>query len=210
MSIDFNKYTAQQKVEQKEWKPPTSETLMDERSGKLALSTRCYPEYILAAYAFLQEHRNADADSLSNLIYKIICDYINQNMDQIGSLPDAETALDFMIMEGWISTENKENILPIGKIRQKQEELQAKMAEGSASLKEQWEFWKDRDPEKAEEIMEKMTEELGRQLSEDEADDKPDWKEKKQQAKQEEIAGDNRASLDYLEDVPTAKEDDYE
>lgn len=218
MSIDYSKYSAEAEFSKEKWKPPISESVINERSNKLAMSTRCYPEYMLAAFAYLEEERGATINSMSDLIYKIICDYINTNRDEIGNLPDAETALDFLLMKKWITPENAENLLPIGKIREKQSQQQARIDSGQASLKERYEYWKDRDPEKAEELMDKMLQQFQEHLTEGDKKDSQEQVSNRTDPQEETLAGDNRSlntdnrqpgdsskpSLDYLDDVPTA------
>lgn len=166
MAIDFSKYSAGTIKKIEKWEPPISELEQQDKSSKLALSSRCYPEYLLAAYAHLTEtHAGLDIDSISNLVYTIICQYINDNREEIGELPDPETAIEFLISRGWTSADNAENFKRIAQIQDKQQRLQERVDSGKATDKERYTYWKHRDPEKAEAILERMTQQVVQDLN---------------------------------------------
>lgn len=164
MPIDFSKYNSD-KITPTKWEPPVPERTMKYNSAKLALSTRSYPEYLMAAYALLESQYNKQASSLSELLHLVLCDYLNQNMQEIGAIPSPDVSLDFLIKQGWISADNKENQAPLSKIRKMSTEAEARALEGDENLATQYNYWKDRDPEKAESIMQQIVEGASEELS---------------------------------------------
>lgn len=204
----------------KSFQPPEPEFRLKQHSSKLPVSSRMFPEWAVACYAILKEkYPKLNISSMSELLALTAQDYINENFKLVNEqLPPTEDALDFLIKAGFINPQSKRQFKHISQANQKVSEYEAE-AISSDSLKDKYEYWKNRDPEKAEEIMEKMTEEFIAGLEPDEeSQESEDISTKKQDSSEESVVDDNRsgydrepedgiATLDYLDDVRTEEED---
>jgi len=223
MTIDWSKFSMENKQE-KQWSPPLRERSMEEVSRRLAVSSRIHPSYLLMAYGYLTERKGIkpdDINSISDLVYKAVCDYLNEMRADGETIPDPDVALDFLIDKGWVSPLNKENRSAFTKIRYNKSMMQQRIAEGSATLKEQYEYYKDRDPERAEQIMQQMTEEFRLSLETDTQEVEQSQNTNKQNNSEEIVTSENRsgyeqqqpeekdgiATLDYLDSVKTKEEE---
>lgn len=197
--------------------PPEPEFRLKQFSEKLVFSTRMYPDWVTAALAiFKKKYPDSPIDNSSKLLQLIIQDYIKQNYQLIGeNLPPTDEAINILIRKGFVNPDSKSQFRKLSKANQKSTEYEAE-ALSSGSLKQQYEYYKNRDPEKAEEIMQRMQEEL---LADLEQDEEEDSSEQQDSPKEETPVNENRSGLeqeeeedeiaspDYLDDIPTKKED---
>lgn len=215
MSYDF--LNSDKITTNKSFQPPEPEFRLKQYSSKLPVSSRLFPEWAVAVYGVLKtKYPNITISSMSELIALTLQDYINDNYKLVDEqLPPTEDSLDFLIKAGFINPQSKRQFKHISQANQKVSEYEAE-AMSSGSLKQKYEYYKNRDPDKAEEIMEKMVQEFSEGMGQP--------AEEKQETttgnpSQESLAQDNRslgndkpaekdndgiASLDYLDDVPTA------
>lgn len=203
--------------------PPEPEYRLRQFSEKLVFSMRAFPEWMAAIYGvFNKKYEGVPIDTASKLLQLIIQDYIKQNYQLLGEqLPPTEESIDFLIRKGFVNPDSKSQFRKLSKASQKATEYEAE-ALSSGSLKQQYEYYKNRDPEKAEQIMEQMTEELvaGMQQPDEQEEDRETAR---KDSSNEEVIQENRsgfaepeqadpdedgiASLDYLDDLETEEED---
>ena len=151
--IDYNKFMRDTKENYQRWQPPVPEEVLRNESAKIPVSTRVYPEIILALYAYFEQVHNIQASSLSELIYMACAETLNLN--EITELPPPETAVQFMIGKGFLTLDNKEAQGPLSKLFHKATQAEQKAYE-HGTLEEQAKYWKHRDPEKYESIMKQI------------------------------------------------------
>lgn len=156
--IDFSKYSMQETLRKKEhtWKPPVPEATMRTKSRKIAVSTRVYPDYLLALYAYFEQVHGITPTSLSELLSLVISELINVRRGQISEIPPADMAIDHFISLGFMNPESRENQKAIFTAHHMAQAKEHALSQG-ASLKEQYDYWKVRDPEQAEQILEEMS-----------------------------------------------------
>lgn len=204
----------------KSFQPPEPEFRLKQHSSKLPVSSRVFPEWAVACYGVLKEkYPQLKISSMSELIALTMQDYIMDNYKLVDEqLPPTEDALDFLITAGYINPDNKRQFQSLSKANQKVNEYEAE-AMSTDSLKKRYEYLKNRDPEKAEEVMEKMQEEFLAGLEQDESQEE-EQETKAQDSPEEAVVSDNRsgiekqqeqqeeiATLDYLDQVRTEDED---
>jgi len=202
---------------------PEPEYRLNQQSEKLVFSTRLFPEWVTAAFAiFKKKYSDTPIDTSSKMLQLIIQDYIKQNYQLVGErLPATEEAIDLLIKGGLVNPDSKSQFRKLSKASQKATEYEAE-ALGSDSLKKKYEYWKSRDPEKAEEIMKKMQEDMAamEQDEEDEQNKQQQFSSStkeavisenrsgyEQQEQQQQQPEDGIATLDYLDDLETKEED---
>lgn len=166
MPLDFDIYTT---PEDKSWKPPVSDEQQRKRSRKIAVSSRVYPEYLFAVYAFFQQKHGITLTSISDIIYHAVCECINQNREVIDMIPPPQFSLDQLIKLGMLTGDNKEHRTALDQIASEEAELEQRVLSGHATPGEQYKYWSSRDPQKAEKILD----DLAKQVSEGLASDTP-------------------------------------
>ncbi len=205
-------------IGESKFQPPKRESQLQQHSEKLVFSTRLFPEWLAAALGiFKQKYNQEPLPSASKAIQLIVQDYILDNYNRIdNSLPPTEPSMEFLIKQGFVNPDNKVQFRKMSKASHQAEKYQEQMM-SSDNLRDQYVYWKDRDPEKANEIMQQMADQVVADMDRKPDSQKPSWKEKREQSAKEkpikqhtrhlpeeptgEIAG------DVPDDIPLADED---
>lgn len=211
MSYDFLNSSD---IKDKQFEPPEPEFRLKQHSSKLPVSSRLFPEWAVAAFAILKDkYPKLTISSMSELIALSMQDYIKQNYNMVdGQLPPTEDAINFLLNAGFVNPDNKRQFKHISRANQRVNEYEVEKA-GSNSLKDQYEYYKNRDPEKAEKIMQKMTDQVTQELAEDKDESstsKSEWEER--DTSDEQVIDDHQnsdiATPDHLDQVETAGGDE--
>lgn len=152
---------------QDQFEPPENENSLRQHSEKLVFSSRLFPEWIVAAYGiFRKKYPGTPIESASKLLQYIVQDYINMGFTSIGSrLPPTEDSIDFLIRQGYVNADSRSQFTKLSKASAKSVKFE-EQAMSTDNLATQYKYWKDRDPEKAEAILNEMTQQVARDLSE--------------------------------------------
>lgn len=158
----------------KNFKPPEQESLLRQRSAKLSCSTRLFPEWTFAIYAiFKDKYPEVPISSQSELIALIAQDYIMDNFGRIqGVLPGTEPSINFLLQKGFINPDSKSQLRNLSKAEYKAQQAEERVGRTS-NLKEKYDYWKTRDPEKAEAYLERMAEQVAQTLGEEPQEQEP-------------------------------------
>jgi len=150
-----------------QFNPPVPEASLKQHSAKLIFSTRLFPEWMTAAYGVLhQRFPGLPVTSASELLALVLQDYISQNFSEIGNtLPTTQQALDFLLQNQFVNPDSKRQFEHLKKASYRAESYKAQLSE-NATDKELYEFYKTRDPQKAEEILQEMVTAVERGLKE--------------------------------------------
>lgn len=150
--LDYSKYSSQTPAKPTRWTPPIPESTMRYRSSKIPASTRIYPEYLLAAYAYLEQKHGLQPTSLSELIGFALSEMLNLAGLTPPDIPDPATALEFLASQGFHTADYKSARGSHAQISRKADELEQAAHKNPLSA-EALEYWKLRDPEKYEELL---------------------------------------------------------
>lgn len=203
MSYDFLNSSD---IKDKQFEPPEPEFRLKQHSSKLPVSSRLFPEWAVAAFAILKDkYPKLTISSMSELIALSMQDYIKQNYNMVdGQLPPTEDAIDFLLNSGFINPNSKRQFKHIAQANQKVNEYEVEKA-SSDNLKDQYEYYKNRDPEKAEEIMNKMTKQVTQELAEEpEPEEEKDYSSDKSEQVVDDHQNSGIATPDHLDQVETA------
>lgn len=169
-------------TDSQKFQPPVPEQSLLQHSEKLVASTRMFPEWLAAAYGILrQKYPTENISTLSQLLQLITQDYIKQNYGMIdNSLPPTEHSVDFLIRNGFINPDSRTQFKRISRASDKSVKYEEQMM-SSTEPRDQYLYWKDRDPEKAEAILEQMTADAVDYLFREDTDSEPEQPDSKNQ-----------------------------
>lgn len=173
------------------FKPRVSEKSLSMHSAKLVFSTRLFPEWVAASYGVLRSrYPSLYPSSASELIQLVMQDYIDNALDEIGGhYPTTEQSLQFLVEQGFVNADSNRQFQRMTKVNANLENHHHKM-ESATSDGEKFKYLRDRDPEKAEELLEDFIERGLKDLEENPIDNEPqetDWEALREASKNEKV-----------------------